>query len=142
MRKRILYPTDGSPTAKRALEFAVDIAKGQKAEIIVLSVIEKVKVGILLEDKETEDLLYKFGKEHVEEASGEIKKMGVEVRTLVVVADHAATEIVKIAEQENVYAIVMGTHGRSNLGRAILGSVALKVSQMAKCPVVLIPSKE
>lgn len=46
--------------------------------------------------------------------------------------------IVKLAEDENVDFIVMGTHGRRGLTRILMGSVAELVVRWAKCPVVTV----
>jgi nucleotide-binding universal stress UspA family protein len=47
-------------------------------------------------------------------------------------------EIVKIAGEERVDMIVMGTHGRSGLDRLLLGSVAERVIRLALCPVLTV----
>jgi nucleotide-binding universal stress UspA family protein len=46
-----------------------------------------------------------------------------------------ATEIVALAEEENVDLIVMGTHGRTGIKRLLMGSVAEAVVRRASCPV-------
>jgi nucleotide-binding universal stress UspA family protein len=50
----------------------------------------------------------------------------------------AAEEIVRLAGKANCDLIVMGTHGRSGLGRLLMGSVAEKVLRKAPCPVVTV----
>jgi nucleotide-binding universal stress UspA family protein len=52
---------------------------------------------------------------------------------------HAAREIIAAAEDWGADAIVLGTHGRSALTRALLGSVAEGVLSQSRRPVVLIP---
>jgi nucleotide-binding universal stress UspA family protein len=47
-------------------------------------------------------------------------------------------EIVKVAQEERADMIVMGTHGRSGLNRALLGSVAERVIRLAPCPVLTV----
>jgi nucleotide-binding universal stress UspA family protein len=51
---------------------------------------------------------------------------------------HTADEIVRLAERENVYAIVLGTHGRTGLMRLLAGSVAESVMRKASCPVITV----
>ena len=51
-------------------------------------------------------------------------------------------EIVKKAEEIGADAIVMGTHGRTGLSRAVIGSVADRVVRNAGVPVVLVPLVE
>ena len=49
-----------------------------------------------------------------------------------------ADEILKLASAEQVDMIVIGTHGRSGLGRMVMGSVAEQVIRGATCPVVAV----
>ncbi len=51
-----------------------------------------------------------------------------------------ATEIVRIAEEEPCDVVVMGTHGRTGLGRLLMGSVAEEVLRKAPCPVLTVKS--
>jgi nucleotide-binding universal stress UspA family protein len=52
--------------------------------------------------------------------------------------DDPAAEIVGVAEQSKADLIVMGTHGRTGLGRFLMGSVAEQVVRRAPCPVVTV----
>ena len=49
-----------------------------------------------------------------------------------------AEEIVHLAQEEGYDLIVIGTHGRTGLGRLLMGSVAEKVLRRAPCPVLTI----
>lgn len=51
------------------------------------------------------------------------------------VMGNPADEIVRLAEEENADLIVMATHGRTGIGRVLMGSVAEAVVRRAKCPV-------
>ncbi len=136
---KILYPTDGSKAARAALEFALDIAKSQGCKIIVLSVAENI--GILgREWKEMERTLLEFAQEFAEKAVKEISQNGVEAEKRVEVGKPADV-IVKTAEKEGVYAIVMGTHGWAEISRPVIGSVADRVIRRSPCPVVLVPTR-
>lgn len=53
-----------------------------------------------------------------------------------VLAGDPATEIVRLAEEENADMIVVGTHGRTGITRLVLGSVAEHVMRRATCPVL------
>ena len=62
----------------------------------------------------------------------------------VVVASHpgdAAAEIVSYAKPRAIDLIVLGTHGRTGVTRALLGSVAERVARMAPCPVLTVPPR-
>ncbi len=47
-------------------------------------------------------------------------------------------ELVKLARQEKVEAIVLGTHGRSGIGRLLTGSVAESIIRQAPCTVICV----
>jgi nucleotide-binding universal stress UspA family protein len=57
-------------------------------------------------------------------------------------SDEPASEILRYAKSNDIDLIVMGTHGRTGLARAALGSVAEKVVRAAPCPVLTVHSAE
>lgn len=64
---------------------------------------------------------------------------GVRIREEVRWGDRPADEIVQLAAEEKVDLLVMGTHGRGAVKRALIGSVASGVARRATCPVLLVP---
>jgi len=135
MISRILAPTDGSRAAQKAARYAVDLAKQLKASVMVLSVIDKRSfIGQTVPAAETARHVIEPIEDYLREAAegyaGEIKKLcektGVQSKT-VITAGHPVEEIVKEAEKSKADLIVMGSHGRSALGAAVLGSVAYGV---------------
>jgi len=135
MVSKILVPTDGSRAAQKAARYAVDLAKQLKASVLVLSVIDKRSfIGQTVPAAETARHVIEPIEDYLREAAegyaGEIKKLcekyGVQSKT-VITAGHPVEEIVKEAEKSKADLIVMGSHGRSALGAAVLGSVAYGV---------------
>lgn len=135
MVSKILVPSDGSKTAKKAAAFAVDLAKQLNASIIVLSVIDQRSfIAQTVPASETirhsiepvEDYL----REAAEAYAGEIKnlcdKSDVEVN-ISIRTGHPVAEIVKEAKKSKINLIVMGSHGRSALSATVLGSVSYGV---------------
>ena len=135
MISKILVPTDGSKAAQKAARYAVDLAKQLKASVIVLSVIDQrslISQTILAGEtarhviEPIEDYLRKAAERY----AGEIKKLceknGVQSKT-VITTGHPVEEIVKEAKKSKADLIVMGSHGRSALAAAVLGSVAFGV---------------
>jgi nucleotide-binding universal stress UspA family protein len=55
-----------------------------------------------------------------------------------IAAGHPAETIARIAQERNADLIVLGTHGRTGLQHALLGSVAEKVVRLASCPVLTV----
>jgi len=135
MISKILVPTDGSRAAQKAARYGVDLAKQVKASVIVLSVIDRRSfIGQAVPAAETARHVIEPIEDYLREAAegyaGEIKKLcekeGIKSRT-VITKGHPVEEIVKEAKRAKADLIVMGSHGRSALGAAVLGSVAYGV---------------
>ena len=147
MISNILVPTDGSKAAQKAARYAIDLAKQLKCSIIVLSVIDNRSlvaqtisahetVGHILEPIE------QYLREAADEYAREIKEICDEndVRSkILVTSGHPAEEISKEAESSNAELIVMGSHGRSALAAAFLGSVTYSIiHKETKIPVLVV----
>lgn len=135
MISKILVPTDGSKTAKKAATYAVDLAKQLKASIIVLSVIDSRSftartVPASDTARHTIEPIEDYLREAAEEYAGEIIKLCKknDVKSITAIATgYPVEEIVKEAEKLKADLIVVGSHGRSALAAAVLGSVAYGV---------------
>ncbi|MFI5296302.1 MAG: universal stress protein [Thermodesulfovibrionales bacterium] len=147
MISKILVPTDGSRTAQKAAMYAVDLAKQLKASVIVLSVIDKRSfMGQTVSAGKTSRHVIEPIEDYLREAAevyaGEIKKLcdkkGVQSRT-VITAGHPVEGIVKEAAKAKVNLIIMGSHGKSALAVAVLGSVTYGVMHKeTKIPVLIV----
>ena len=135
MISKILVPTDGSKTARRAARYGVDLAKQLNASVMVLSVIDQRSfIGQTIPAAETARHVIEPIEDYLREAAegyaGEIRKLceknGVQSKT-VITTGHPVEEIVKEAEKSKADLIVMGSHGKSALAAAVLGSVAYGV---------------
>ena len=133
--KKILFPTDFSTASDAALVHAENLAKQSSAELLILHI-------------EEPPLAYGGGELYYglpEPSSERILKMLSDVCP----SDHQlsfehrlvmgdpATEIVRVAEEEQAELIVLGTHGRTGLSRILMGSVAEAVVRHAPCPVLI-----
>ena len=139
--KRILYATDYSEPSKYALYFASSLARDCGATLLIVHVsdLECYPVGELVDEKpgpSPEDL------QRLEAVVPDDANTPFEHRLICPLSlsenTNPADEIVKLAKQEDVYAIVIGTHGRTGLSRLLAGSVAESVMRQAPCPVVTI----
>ena len=154
--KKILYTTDLSKNSSYAFLYAIDMAKRHNASIIILYAIEPIRpymypevgVGVyeLLERaKEKEQgVNIEEIKEHLQgfckKAETQIGSPCVElVSKILVPLGHPVEEILKVAEEEECDAIVLGTHGKGFLRQIFLGSVAGSVLARARKPVFVIP---
>jgi nucleotide-binding universal stress UspA family protein len=141
MYDRILLPTDGSDATDPAVEQAIGLARETGAELHVLFVVEDIPYAPEMMDDRVADELREIGEnaiEKIREAAGE---EGVDVvSALRQGAPHDA--IMGYADEEDVDAIVMGTHGRSGLDRYLLGSVTERVVRTADVPVLTVRKSE
>jgi len=139
MYEKILVPTDGSEFAKKAQQHALFLAKVSGAEIIAVSVTENNFVnGLPLDDE-----IYQLNQilnERSEENLREFDKLNEDDLkiTHVIREGSPAKVILDVAKEENVDLIVMGSSGKSGFDRFIMGSVADKVVNSAKCAVLVV----
>ncbi|QIB73588.1 universal stress protein [Halogeometricum borinquense] len=140
MYNSILVPTDGSDGTKKALEHAIEIATLSDATIHVLSVVDR-------------RLYLAAGEEQKDELQGSLHEDAVtavnDVATTVREADVECTTAVRdgipyrcildYADEHDVDAVVMGTHGRTGRDKlASLGSVTERVVQNTSRPVLVV----
>jgi nucleotide-binding universal stress UspA family protein len=143
MFEKILYPTDFSDVALKALEYVKQLKASGAREVIVLHVVDDrgdESVARIL----GEDQFNKFKKNHMEEKEGRLKALekelvdaGLKVK-LRIETGIPVREILTVEDEERVSAIVIGSHGRSNLQEIFLGSVSEKVIRKSKQPVFVI----
>ena len=139
MYKKILVPTDGSDFAKKAQNHALFLAKVSGAEIVALSVTENNFVnGLPLDDEVYQ--LNQILKEQSEENLKEFDKLNEDDLkiTHVIREGSPAKAILEVAKDEEIDLIVMGSSGKSGFDRFIMGSVADKVVNSAKCAVLVV----
>ena len=139
MYKKILVPTDGSEFAKKAQKHALFLASVSGAEIVAVSVTENNFVnGLPLDDE-----IYQLNQvlnERSEENLKEFDKLNdddIKI-THVIREGSPARVILEVANEEQVDLIVMGSSGKSGFDRFIMGSVADKVVNSAKCAVLVV----
>ena len=139
MYKRILVPTDGSEFAVKAQKHALFLAKVSGAEIIAVSVTENNFVnGLPLDDEvyQLNQILKERSEENLKDFD-ELNKDNLKV-THVIREGSPARVILDVAQEEGVDLIVMGSSGKSGFDRFIMGSVADKVVNSAKCAVLVV----
>jgi len=142
MYDNILVPTDGSAASEGAVEHAIELANQYGATVHALYVVDtgaysSMEVGsdIVVE------ALREEGEQAVERVASEAEDAGVAVETSVRtgIAHRAIDEYVN---EEGIDLVVMGTHGRTGVGRFLLGSVAEKVVRTADAPVMTVRASE
>jgi len=139
---KILHPTDFSACATQAQVTAVDLAGKLGGEIILLQVLVETPLygeSVLNMPKVQSiyDAQRKWSEQALEARVEELRRRGIKASWRVQ-AGVPFEEIVRIAGEEHADMIVMGTHGRTGLNRALLGSVAERVIRLAPCPVLTV----
>lgn len=145
MYQRILVPFDGSDTSQQALDTAIRMAKESGGQIRLVHVVEEVAYltgydqfggysGALL--KAMRDNGEKLLADSLEKA----RAAGVTAETVLIdqFGERLGESVAKSAKLWDADLIVVGTHGRRGIGRALLGSGAEDVIRQAPVPVLVI----
>ena len=137
--ERILFPTDFSEHAANAQAYALSLARQYGASLHIVHVVQLYTyvfdfgVDTTAQYDAVTATLKKLLDELLDSLAGE----PIPVTGDLLQGDPVA-EIVRTAREDDADLIVMGTHGRSALEHALLGSVAEKVVRKAPCPVLTV----
>jgi nucleotide-binding universal stress UspA family protein len=148
MFKRILVPVDGSATSNQGLQKAIELAKDQKATLLLLHVVDESPLiqGAVTDGALFDDLVKSMtdnGKKILLKATELARQKRVKAQTTMVEnwLGPVADAILKQAKKFRADLIVIGTHGRRGGARLIMGSDAENVVRQSSVPVLLIRSK-
>jgi len=141
MYTKILVPLDGSALAERAIVHAEEIARGTGAEIILLNVIQAPlskfpEASVAEELKATVEEAAK-ARAYLTAIASRLSAAGLKARCEVLEGT-ADAAILGYAHDRDVDILVMSTHGRTGLSKAVMGSVAENVMLTTKRPVMLV----
>ncbi len=142
MFKKVVWATDGSKAADKALEVAADLARESGGELIALHCVELTmpgKAGGRLPVYANED-------EVVTKIEGQLsglKPDGLQTKVRVARAGigEAAQIVADATVEEGGEVIVIGTRGRGPLTGLLLGSVTQRLLHLAPCPVLVVPTR-
>ena len=131
MYERVLIPTDGSRSAEGAARHGIVIAEAFDASINLISVVPDRERGERLAEEQARDAVATL-EELVEQESD---------RSCRSVVEHGSPHeaILSYASENDTDLIVLGTHGRRGLGRALLGSVTQRTVRLSNDPVLAVP---
>ena len=132
----ILHPTDFSDRSEYAFRLACSLARDYSARLVVLHVVSPPVViygeGVVPPEPEA------FRAEAQEKLNRlEAPAPGVGMERRLTEGDPVA-EILRLAQESGADLIVLGTHGRTGLGRLLMGSVAEQVVRGAPCSVLVV----
>lgn len=140
--KKLLVAVDGSDVALRAVDYAIREARTvPEVRLHLLNVQEPPQIyGMVTAYLSTEQwhvAHQEIGRRALDPAERAVAAAGLQSSATVVVGPVAQT-IVAQADSLGCDAIVMGNRGLTALGDLVLGSVAVKVLHLARCPVTLV----
>lgn len=148
MYRKILVPLDGSELAEKVLSHATALAKATRAEVTLATVVQltlgagAAKLDAMPEAAaEHKEALRAEALIYLEKVQRDLKGQGVVAHCAALEGDVAA-EIITFAERNGFDLIAMATHGRSGIGRFVMGSIAEKVVRATIKPVLLIRALE
>ena len=149
--KKVLYTTDLSPNSDYAFRYAINSAKKNDADIIILYVVEErapffdqERLKEISETKvaEATDMIKKRLKIFVDKELKDDPQYADKAISIEVCTGYPPEEILRKADELNCDVIVMGTHGKGVIRHSFLGSVAQKVLRRVRKPVFIIPLPE
>jgi nucleotide-binding universal stress UspA family protein len=140
---KVVWATDGSEPADRALEFARSLAAESSGELLAVHCIEltvPAKGGGTYPAHANEDEL----EEKIERQISDLSRDGVRasLQSAVTAVGGAAHVISDVARDAGADVIVVGTRGRTALTGLLLGSVTQRLLHIAPCPVLAVPRPE
>ena len=144
--RRILHPSDFSRASGAAFSKAVELAKTNNAELLVVHVLAPILPMLgdgYVSPKVYEDLVASargYGKKNLDALVAKAKKAGVRAKSILL-EGVPHEQIARMARRQRADLVVMGTHGRSGLAKLFLGSVAGRVVAIASCPVMSVRGK-
>lgn len=139
--RRVVCPTDFSPTADAAARYAASLARAYAGELVLLHVMPQVHyplrgLGMAEAFPHLQQELHTRAKERLAEAT---KALGDGITIRSELRDGEAYEqILACARESQADVVVMGTHGHTGLRHALLGSTAERVVRLAECPVLTV----
>ena len=142
MFDRILVPTDGSELSTPAVEMALDLAEIHDATLHVLYIVDQpVSVSGMGEGfsglDELLDALEEKGTKATKAVVEQASERNIET-TAAVRRGNPHDDILSYATEHEIDVIVMGTHGRTGVKRALLGSVTENVVRHSEIPVLTV----
>ena len=143
--KKVLFPTDFSTPADKAFEYACFMAESNKADLELLHVVDQISgltyyEGLAITPMEIAENMTKRAREGLQAL---VDRVEGSVNVVESVRQGSAWfQICEAAEKGNADMIVIGSHGRTGLSHALMGSVAERVARHASSPVLIVRETE
>jgi len=137
----VLLAWDGSPTAKRALDVAVGLARRYDAGIVAASIAHSPTHAETEEDRvESVEAARRYFEESFAGLRDRAERAGVAIEHVIVEGDDPAEDMVRYAHEQGFDLVVVGHHrGRRPPGRLALHGLADRLAARADLPVLIVP---
>lgn len=140
--QNILVPFDGSKFANRAFKIALNMAKKYSSKVTILTVLNNPISGSWYVDNRIADAdlkrQLKVIQNQFDKFAESAKKSNVKFHSKTIYPQNVGKAIVSYAKSNKIDLVVMGSHGKTNWDKLILGSVASGVSNRVHCPVLIV----
>jgi len=146
MFRKVLYPTDFSDVAGKAMGYLKQLKDAGTEEVVILHVVDaryihrNLHIPMHYALKDFSELEEKYAIEAQDAANSlaeTLTEMGFKAKVRIE-RGIPFKEILRVESEEDVSLIVIGSHGRSNVEEMLLGSVSEKVIRKAKKPVLVV----
>jgi nucleotide-binding universal stress UspA family protein len=144
MFHHILLATDGSEASEKASLLAIDLAKKHQAKLCAVYVIDPYPyLGISTTNPAGFSAYVEAAQSHAQQTHQKISDLcakqapNLDLQCLLLEDISAPEGIIQAATDQHCDLIVIGSHGRHGLSRALLGSVAAKVVNTSNVPVLV-----
>lgn len=143
MYRRILIPFDNSNLSFTAVLHAINIAKRFSSEITVISVIVSNSFSrSFLDMNSHETIIEKSNLNSLKRQHYDLiktaRKHHVKITTKIIVSSHISQTLMSYIYSSNSDLVIMGTRGKGNEKRLLLGSISMQISQNSPVPVLLV----
>jgi nucleotide-binding universal stress UspA family protein len=144
--RRILHPSDFSRASGAAFRSAMDLARASRGQLTIVHVYTPL-IPMMGESYATPQVYERLladirtgAQRQLDRLVAKARKAGVRAKGLLL-EGVPHERIVRAARATRADLVVLGTHGRTGLGRVLLGSVAGRVVALAHCPVLTVRGK-
>ena len=140
--RTILVPVDLTDSSRHALDYALLLAEGWNASIVLLHVVDRMYAEGFLDTPAKRSLRTEVHRRAREKLDALAKRRSNRLVPIRRVVGHGVPEyeILRLAENMDADTIVLGRQRRSPLSRLIFGSVTRDLVDTAPCPVVVLPA--
>jgi nucleotide-binding universal stress UspA family protein len=144
---KIILPTDLSSFSLTAFDYVKDIAEQYEAEIYLVYVLDPNPPMVMLQNSGSKTILTKEKfeekiKKDFNSLLGQLQDSTNAIVKGIIRTGDDSDEIINFSNEIKADMIILSTHSRTGFLRSVLGSVADKVIQNAKCPILVIPPIE